>query len=151
MKSKRTSSTTRSAKEAALYLLNHRGHSTHQLRKKLKEKEYGAAEIEAVIKELLELGYLNDPEWIRGFIRAQLRKRYGPRMIRDKLAWEQFREDEYDEILADELEKCDPHEPVRRLIETRYKGKDRTKTISGLMRKGYSYDVIQGVLNESLT
>ena len=69
--------------EAALAKLNYRMRTESELRKSLKELEFGDDEIEETVVELRAYGYLDDDRYIREFYRSSRRKNWSRnRMIR---------------------------------------------------------------------
>jgi len=68
--------------DCALRVLALRGHSVAELRRKLKTKGYEEAEIEGSIARLLELNYLDDARFARGFAESSIRngRGYGARL-----------------------------------------------------------------------
>lgn len=155
MKSKETSSK-RSLKETAYLLLSRKAYSTQQLRRKLREKDFGAQEIEKLIEELIQLGYLNDADWIRAYIRRQIRQKYGQQVIRQKLVQEGFSAADFERQLEEELAGPEAEQSIRRLLETRYRSrklsdpKERQKLIAALLRRGHDYAAIRAALEVDL-
>ncbi|HHU31156.1 MAG: regulatory protein RecX [Zhaonellaceae bacterium] len=62
------SSTGKKALNKALILLGKRAYTIKQIRQKLQKKNYSNEIIEAVVKYCLEMGYLNDQEYVRQWI-----------------------------------------------------------------------------------
>ncbi|MBA3815494.1 MAG: RecX family transcriptional regulator, partial [Parachlamydiaceae bacterium] len=50
-----------------------------KLIKSLKERLISELTISRVINELVEAGYINDPEWVKSFVRVQAQRKMGPR------------------------------------------------------------------------
>lgn len=83
----RTRKTTeRSCYEAALHLLKYRGQSEVEMRRKLKERSYGADEIEETISKLKHYGYVDDESLAEDVFRAfRSRRCYGNTYILQKM------------------------------------------------------------------
>jgi len=62
------SDTGKKALNKALILLGKRAYTINQIRQKLEKKNYPNEIVEAVIKYCLEMGYLNDQEYVRQWI-----------------------------------------------------------------------------------
>jgi regulatory protein len=70
----------------ALRLLRSRLRTEHEIREKLREREYGTPVIDTVITSLQESGMLNDTRFAEAFVHdMQLRNNAGPRLLRQKL------------------------------------------------------------------
>ena len=141
MKSKRT------CYEAALHLLKYRGQSESELRKKLKDREYGAADIEETINKLKYYGYVDDESLAEDVFRAfRNRHCYGLIYIRQKMKtrglacpWQ----------IPEEEEK----ENARNLLAMKMKSvpafcSDYRKSSAFLLRRGFSGSTIMHVLHE---
>lgn len=75
---------TKSARETAVDCLSRRALTYRELETRLTEKGYEGAEIEGVLKRLLEMGYLNDQELALTFSRDRL-QRYSRRRVQQDL------------------------------------------------------------------
>ena len=62
----------RKAYDYALYLLAARGYTARNLRRKLTQKEYESAEIEAVMTRLTDAGLVDDARYAREYARQKL-------------------------------------------------------------------------------
>lgn len=117
-----------------------------ELRTALQKQEIPEGIVNRVIAECSQLGYLNDHDWIEGFIKGQLAKNKGPRYISIKLRQKGIKSDEFAEL----LNKNPPSykESIQKLLESKYKKFDLTdyrqkqKVIASLMRRGFSLDDI---------
>lgn len=75
----------------ALALLARRPHSVREIEKKLGEKGHGREEIDAAVKRLLGLGYLDDESVCRDYASSRVRRaRVGPARLRMDLARKGF-------------------------------------------------------------
>lgn len=71
--------------DAGLRLLGRRAHSRAELAQMLRRRGYSADEIEAAIRRLVELGYLDDSSFARGLVRRRGALR-GPLALSSELA-----------------------------------------------------------------
>jgi regulatory protein len=114
------------AKESAFRLLGYRQRSEHELRIRLRDKEFPPELINQVIEHFRSLGLINDVEFARAFIRdAQLRKPSGTRLIRQKLRLKGVPAPIVDSIIS---ESKDPEEEMRRALDVARKTLSRYRT-----------------------
>jgi len=129
-----------SVKAKAFSLLARKSYFSKELSGKLREKGYLEKEISALIKELQKQGWLNDQELANRYVEQQKRKGYGSKVIAYKL-----REKAGEIAMLSE----DSEDTLKAFIERRYL-KDlpekRTKVINALLRRGFSYELIDRVL-----
>ncbi|MBN2693105.1 regulatory protein RecX [bacterium] len=83
-------------------LLSLKSYSEKQLFDKLKGKGCSIEEINSIIDRLKELKYLNDDDYLIEFIKSEIRKKEGPKLIKQKLQQRGVSVDILDEKL-DEL------------------------------------------------
>lgn len=130
-----------------------KGQPSSELIKSLKERLVSDETIHRIITECQQQGYVNDRDWVESFIRRQMAKNLGSQAILMKLKAKGVSPDLTMDILSrldnPELQK----ERIRHLLETRYRTKDlsdyntRSKVISALSRKGFSFDDIREVVS----
>jgi regulatory protein len=125
---------------------------TPQIRQRLKRREVADEMIESLIEEMLRLGFVDDRAWVESFVRRQQAIRDGPMTIKHKLRLKGI-----DASLIAELVPVDAEtqlEQIRQLLQGKYRKHDlndykqKQKVIAGLMRKGYSYDLLRGICDE---
>ena len=123
---------------------------TPQIRQRLKRREVGDEMIEGLIEEMLRLGFVDDRAWVESFVRRQQARRDGPMTIKHKLRLKGI-----DASLIAELVPVDEetqNAQILGLLQGKYRKFDLTdykqkqKVIAGLMRKGYSYELLRGAL-----
>jgi len=124
--------------------------SQHSLELHKKILDLGASRkvVKRVIDELMHLGYLDDQMWCEDFVSAQVAKKMGKHAILQKIKMKGISIEECQEILhrhmTDELEE----EQIKALMATKYRKKDmndpkqRQQVVAGLMRRGFSWDLI---------
>lgn len=69
--------TTKTARNVAARLLTARQYSVEGITRKLYERGFDDEEIDAVVEEFLELGYLDDLKFARAIVRHYKDKEYG--------------------------------------------------------------------------
>ena len=136
------------AKQFALRKLTAVNLCSYELRASLIKYLVSADAAEEVIEECLRLGYINDDEWLTGFVRRLAAKKKSRMEIRMKLQGKGIPE----EVFAPYLDAlCGAEEillSIQGLLATRYRNRDlsdfkeRQKVIAALARKGFSYDQI---------
>jgi regulatory protein len=75
----------RALREAAYRLLARREHSRHQLRRKLKDRDWCHEEVEELLDRLEEEGLQSDLRFAQAFARSRVERGYGPVRIRSEL------------------------------------------------------------------
>ncbi len=143
-------------KEAALRLLSFRMRSVAELHDRLRKKEYLEEEINPVLDQLIDMQYLNDEEFAIAFCRDKIRnKRIGPVALRSELAMHQLDQ----KLISEVFTELYNEESIRSLIKyhlhkrkveegTHLEQKEKTKLLSLLQRKGFSWSDISSVFDE---
>lgn len=124
----------------------------------LKQRLVSDSVIERVIENFKEVGYLNDEEWTKNFIRRQGEKKLGPRAIAQKLTQKGFDRDVVDEAMeaseAGAGGEAAQREAIAALIKTRFKKRDLTdfhekqKVVAALARRGFDFSLILEVIGD---
>jgi len=154
-KSKKEKAAPASAYDRAVRLLASRRHTTVELRRKLKQRDYSSAEIEEALARLAELKYVDDAaaakDWADELARmgGQGRMKAAQKLIARGIAPEVAHR-ELDWAWDDELERDHAHHSLERLlkvtptlVETR---KGRAKLWRSLMNRGYDAGVVRELL-----
>jgi len=142
-------------KDKALRLLSIRSRSVIELEEKLLEKKYHQNEVKKVIDDLVKLELLNDEKFTEDWINHRLNfSLLGKRRIFLELRKKKVNT----EIIDKKLSKINQKEEFNKALELAerkiltYKDKDkykkRQKLISFLLRKGYSWEIINLVLGK---
>lgn len=140
------------ATEAAITLLAHRPRSTRELEQRLRQKGYAAEAISGALARLVELHYLDDADFARFWVaNRQANRPRGRRLLEQELRHKGVERELIDEAIAE----AELDEPAAALNA----GRTKLRTYSGLEpavarrrlaaylgRRGYSYDIIRGVL-----
>jgi regulatory protein len=142
----------------ALKLLSTRLHSTAEIRRKLSRREYGEEVVDAVIADLMRLGYLDDAQFARA--KAQMAAKYkkqGKRRAKVELIKAGVKGEVADGALNDVYDQTDTLAVARELARKqapRLKKLDpqtaRRRLAGMLQRRGFDYDEIKPVLDETI-
>jgi regulatory protein len=143
--------------DCALRVLALREHSEAELRRKLTDKGYEAAEIDACVLRLKELRYLDDARFARVFASSWLRngRGYGAR-LKMELARRGVAAETAAQALEELAEEYGEPELLAQLMERKFGSfdpqtateKERRRVIGYLQRKGFSLSAIFGKLRE---
>ncbi len=147
-------------KDSAFRILSRRSHSVYELKTKLKMKEFSEKNIEKVLQELSELGYLDDNKFAEEFYHSRTRyKNDGLRKITGQLRQRGVESSIIDAIVRNNSEDSVHLENALKLAKIKltsvnYKNthdtaKLRAKLSLYLQNKGFSFDIIREVLKKS--
>ncbi len=142
------------AKNTAYRLLTYRPRSRKELGEKLRDREFGDAVVEAVIADLIRLGYVNDSEFARQWAASRVRLRgFGRRRIEQELRNKGISRDLIRETLGEVFEDAPEADIARQEAEkklkslTRFAPEVRRRRLAGhLERRGFSSEAIYDVL-----
>lgn len=141
------------AKGFVLRRLSLKSYYSKQIEKQLSERFISRANISRIIEEFSSLGYLNDEDWLNAFIRSHI-KRYGLKMISLKLKAKGVSPEDSQTLTKQWKDSEQEISTISELLRTKYKNKDlqdyktKQKIIGALIRKGYSFELIQKALNQ---
>lgn len=143
------------AKKAAFNLLSYRQRSCQELKGRLADKGFDEFIIEQVIKVLERLNYIDDREFAGAWIRDRITRKYGPWVIKMQLKEKGVDERIIKEELSSEYSYDLQYQNAFKLAkkkEKRYRKYDawekRNKLAQSLQRKGFSFDIINEVLDD---
>lgn len=128
-----------------------KNHSSFEMQQALEERYVSSQVIQKVIEECTQLGYINDLDWIQGFVASQKRKNLGAKMIRMKLLAKKV-----PLSLIEEMESSfsdGEEQQIHELLEKRFRNrnledfKEREKVIGALLRKGYDLELVREAVN----
>ena len=145
------------AKNTAYRYLSYRPRSYAEVEKKLRDREFGEALVNAVLSDMIRLGYLDDEkfadQWVQGRVRLRgLGRRRIEQELRDKGVDRETIRRALTSLLTTELEietaKKSAH---RKLASMQTLDRDtRRRRLAGFLeRKGFSYEVIRSILKET--
>ena len=125
---------------SAYRYLTRRDHGREELKKKLLSRGFEAASVELALEHLQNLGYIDDLEFSRGFLRhCQLIRRLGRERIRRELMHRGIsREVTNQAMLCYDRER--EEENLEHLARRKTRpGRDPGRVASYLVRRGYSH------------
>lgn len=144
------------AKDQALRYLEMRPHSEREIRQKLRRKGYSAASIDTAVGRLRRIDLLNDEQFARLFIQNELRLRpCGKQLLRQKLFARGIPRELGDPLLEKYYDEFPEERVARKLADKYLRGKrweprkKREKLVRFLQGKGFSWEVIREVVNET--
>lgn len=131
------------ALKRALNILAYAPNTEAQIRRKLREKGFSSADIEAVTEYLLEKGYIDEADYLYRFVESYCNgKKYGPRRIRMAAKEKGFKGEIMDIHFDAACERVDFVAACRTRIRA-YRGDDPEKLIAALLRYGFDYSTIR--------
>jgi regulatory protein len=145
------------AKNIAYRYLSYRPRSFAEVEKKLRDKEFGDALVDAVLSDLVRLGFINDQrfadQWAQSRIRLRgLGRRRIEQELRNKGVDRETVRRTLKDVLAPDLEIETARKAAERKLAT-MKTLDREmmrRRLAGFLeRKGFSYDVIRNILKDT--
>jgi regulatory protein len=144
------------AKAKAMRYVARRARTITEVRRKLREKEHPEPAIDVAVARLEELGYLDDADYAREYVRSRFAsKGYGPVRLRQELKRRGVGKHQIEDalLLMDEGELLDAAREHARKRWPRLSDEDdpyrrRQKLNAYLRRRGFSYDVIRRVTDE---
>ena len=144
---------TENTKKRALKILGNRNFSEQEMLKRLTSKgETEESSMEAV-KWLVELGYINDPDYATLIVRHYSAKGYGPARIRDELFKRGIPRDLWDEKL-DEISDDEMDDAAFEFLRKKLRGSedkdDLRRATDALVRRGFSFDDARAAINRYL-
>ncbi len=140
-------------KDRALGLLARREHSAAELKRKLRQKGYASADIDAGLSPLLLDGSVSDRRFTEAYVNMRMNRGYGPMRILAEL-----RERGIPAELAHEYlnqETLDWYTVLNRQYLKKYAGalvtdhQDKSKRIAYLQARGFRLNLIFDVINPS--
>ncbi len=145
------------ARNAAYRFLSYRPRSYAEVEKKLHDKGFNRIVVQAVLSDLIRLGYVDDEtfadQWVRGRVRLY---QFGRRRIKQELKDKGLDNEVISRVVGGVLTADLEIETARQAAERKLatmKALDREtrrRRLAGFLeRKGFSYDVIGGVLKNT--
>lgn len=143
------------AKLRAMNLLKSRNYTRKQLEDKLRDNYYSEELIEEALSYVERFGYVNDLQYAIDFItyRAeQLNRKQLEQKLMQKGIRKDIMEQAFEEFFQDGNEISEKNQIYTFLQKKKFwqleEEKDRQKVFAALMRKGFSFELVQKVLNE---
>lgn len=129
------------AKEKAIKYLGISKKTEYEVVKKLKSLNYSDEIIDKVISYLIDLGYLNDEEYVDAYIRQCVRLlSYSIYEIKMKLLQKGIKKDIIEEKLSVLKDTDYEDKLVDKLLNTKCKNMDSLKQKAYLYRRGLNFD-----------
>ena len=143
------------ARALALSYLSHRARTTEEVRQKLEGADFEVDVITAILHRLVELGYLDDEAYARGYAESRLARRFGPQRIVRELRRRGITSALAERAVAEAASVEDIVDKATTLARTRVarlaNEKDvqrrRKKLYDFLVRRGYSSDVARSAVD----
>lgn len=143
------------AKSVALRFLARRQRTEKEVRDKLRDREFADEEIQKTVENLRELGFLNDEEFARSYIRHQLTLRpKGKLVLKQKLLLLGIQRELADAAVNEAFQETDQTDvalqAAQKFIKKSAKRKDdprkeRQKLAAFLTRRGFSWDIVSSI------
>lgn len=142
------------AMDTAIRILTRRNHASGEIRRKLRQRGFGADIIQAVISECERLHYVDDRETARLYFRELKKKGWGTQKIRAEMRKKGLQGDLAESLISDYAESQEEREMARNLLEKKKtafdREKDRRKRKEKIFRflssRGFSGSVISELL-----
>ena len=160
LKALRATEELQGAKSVALRFLGRRQRTEKEIRDKLREKEFADEEIAQTIEQLQALGYLNDAEFARSYIRHQnLLRPKGTLALKQKLLLLGVKKDVIESVLTELYGETSQEDAAAQAARTFLKRASKTrndpqktkmKLAAFLSRRGFTWDVIANVTKQLL-
>ena len=141
----------RRAKEKALYLIEHRDHSSKELFDKVR-RSTNEESARLAVEKMKDIGLVNDDTFARRYALELInRKKFAPRRVEFELIKKGIDREIAQEIIEDI--EIDVKEQILKLLLSKYRSsvcdeKKLKRTIASLQRYGYSWEDIQSALKE---
>lgn len=142
------------AKRFILRRLSLHNMHTVEINSALEERLVDPKVIPELIEQFVEKGYVNDIEWVAGFVRRSIQQKQGPKAIKMKLKAKGITTTQIDSALTVYKSGDETKQNILKLINSRYRSRDlsdykeRQKVIAALARKGYDFADILAVFKD---
>lgn len=138
-------------------LIKERLRSEQEIRQRLNFKKYKPPVIEKTVSYFKDLDYINDVEFAQAWVNSRLRKPLGLKAIAVELKQKGISKEIIDELIEKKRRSVDERAVARELAQ-KYLNKSRgrkelpekmrLKLYAYLLRRGFSSDVVTGVLQQ---
>ncbi len=147
-------------RSTALRYLTYAFRTEHQIREHLRQKGYSGEEINCVVQNLEDLGYIDDQKYAFEYAVARFKnKKFGPARIRRELTEDGVSQDCITRAIAAGVQSDALTTSAKKLVErfqTQVHGsllERKKKLVDYLIRRGYEYntaiELVQEVLSQS--
>ena len=142
-----------STKKRALKILGSRSFSEQEMLKRLTGKGETEEHATEAVRWLVELGYINDPDYATLIVRHYSAKGYGVTRIRDELYKRGIPRDLWDDKL-NEINDDEMDDAALEFLKKKLRGSedkdDLRRASDALIRRGFSYDDARSAINKYL-
>ncbi len=144
----------RKARTQLFRYLSYRARTGHEAAAYLKRKGYAESEVSVAIKDLQEMGYLDDEAFTRDFISYRKARSIGPRRIRHELIIKGLKKKAVDDLLAAEGDDQEELQTIGALLTKRLPADGVTdqrwlaRQASFLQRRGFRDRLIMSALRD---
>lgn len=135
------------AKAYVIKLLSKRSYPKEVLERKLHERKFSKKNSQKLINFCLDRGFIDNTEWIKCFIFAQLRKGYGPKVILMKLFQKGINSDQASSLISKLVSTSEQKKSISHFLH-KNSGKEKEKLFASLQRKGFSFSLIHETYTE---
>ncbi len=126
------------AKEKAVKYIGISKKTSAEVTKKLKSLGVDSLTTSKIINELTKLGYLNDEEYVKAYIRQSKRmQKYSIYEIEQKLLQKGIKRCIMETEIEELKESSYEGQVIERLLETKLRGYDNTKASGYIYRRGF--------------
>ena len=143
------------AKDAAYRYLSYRARSVAEVCNKLREKEFAAAVVAAVVADLQRQKLLDDREFARRWVEARLPRAHGARKLAQDLRHKGVAAGVVDEVMAEYAPALDSGELAVELLSKqawRYRGlapdKAKRRMLGFLARRGCDREMARAAVEQ---
>ncbi len=144
----------RKARSQLFRYLSYRDRTGSEAAAYLERKGYDESEVRAAIKDLQEMGYLDDEAFTRDFISYRKARSFGPRRIRHELINKGLEKKTVEDLLAAAGDDQEELQTIRALLERRVPADGATdqrwlaRQAAFLQRRGFRDRLIMTVLRD---
>jgi len=136
------------AKDRALYILGYKSYTEREMRNKLREQQYSAEIIDAVIAVLKHYAFIDDNAYAQKFAEdRKTAKHFGNRRIQYELIQKGVSAQIVDEVLNNLSEEHDELDDAVYLLRKKYPAidseKEKARAVGYLQRRGFSWNIIK--------
>lgn len=144
----------RGALQYALKRLSVKNQPSTELKAQMEKHLVSEGIIKRIISECKSLGYINDEDWLKSFVKHQISRNQGPHSIVMKLRAKGISQNAAEELVRTLNGNETQQEQIKQLLSKRYRNRDltdrgtRDKVIAALMRRGFSFDQIRTAMHK---
>ncbi len=142
------------AKSYAFKLLSYRARSQQEIIDRFKKKNYNSSIMQKVIEHLKALNFINDKNFAYAWAQSRLAiKPAGKQRLRQELWQKGIAKEIIEEVISSVYQKGEEEKLAKELVQRKYKIYQNLDNLAFkrkmerfLLRRGFSYEVIEGVI-----